>query len=111
MKILLAVIVFLGLSVGAFYLVENRHDVELREENAELTQKLTEANKGAAKKIHDAKLLEEERVVEIIMLTFPEDKDKIEKLFPGVSERAAKNAELRKEKAETKDEKTNSKAG
>ena len=95
MRVIISLIVVLGLCIGAFHLVENRHDSELRTENAELTKILADTKIWANKQIGDAKQLEEERVVELVILAFPDDYKKIEKLFPGVAARAEESAKAR----------------
>ena len=73
------VLVFL-LSLGAYYVVENRHDAELHQTNKALAETNAQATKEKVEVIQRSQR-DKEKLAEVLVSLYPKDKDTIEKII------------------------------
>lgn len=80
--LIVVIAIFLGLCVGAYHIVEDRHDLEIRAENEELQSKIEnlEQNQIAAV-LRNA--VEWNKARDMLLTLVPERKADIEKIFQG----------------------------
>ena len=72
-KWLIVVVVFLGLCLGCFYIVEARHEDQYAKENKEL--------KAEVDRVYSADKIVKEHLMEVLVAVYPEQKDTLVKVI------------------------------
>jgi hypothetical protein len=86
MKYILGVVVFLGLCVGAYYIVEDRHDAQLRTDNKLLITQVKDKEKELAR-VQEENAKERGELFKMLVKLYPKEKENMEKVFSKPAEK------------------------